>query len=269
MELLFFAVLICLLGYVLYRNIKLISRYKHNKEYIECYKGMLNEEENVIERINNYINNEKDEEFKNKGRVLKLYVELGKDLEYSDTLTSLNFNPIFYKDGKLMNDKFAINVDIMVWVYLIMARARKLSKFDVLNNVVNSFEQMPDYDNRLEFQLVKNLNNALLEKEDGGIEFLSKILEGEYYSLHYEKSMVGLYKRIAASTLAYCLEPLDDYYMQDIPAFGQTNIGKAYLKDLDIYDKFVQEPEIEVEVEESQEEVQPEQTQEENQNTEE
>ena len=36
MEMIFFVAMFALLAYVMYRNFTLISRYRHNKEYIEC-----------------------------------------------------------------------------------------------------------------------------------------------------------------------------------------------------------------------------------------
>ena len=50
--------------------------------------------------------------------------------------------------------------------------------------------------------------------------------------------MIGIYKKIAASLLAYMAEPLDDGDDELIKEFTQTLIGSRFTKDLEIYDRF-------------------------------
>lgn len=238
MEYLFFAAMFCLLAYVMYRNVTLISRYRHNKEYIECYQDMLAENENAYDRISRYIENEKSEEFKNKGRILKLFEQMKRNEDCQETLAQLDLKEIFYRKGKYSRAQVMMNTDVFVWLYLDMAKARKLSKFDVLDALHEKFEAMPEMEMRVEYQLIKAIYNALCEKEDAGVEMLSSLLDGSFVKYEYEKNLIGLFKRFASSTLAYSGEPMEDYYKEDLHSFAGTAIGKTYMKDLEIYDKY-------------------------------
>ncbi len=245
MEILFFVAMMSLLVYVMYRNITLVKRYRHNKEYIECYKEMLAGTETAYERISAYIEEEDSAEFKNKGRVLKLYEQMDTEEDISQTLNDLDLKEIFFKKGKYSRKQTVMNVDVFVWIYLVMAKARRLSKFDVLNGLCEKFNELEGLENRMEFQLIRAIYNALCEKEDAGVEFLSSVLDGGFAQYEYEKNLIGLFKRFAAATLAYSGEPMEDYYKEDLRDFASTQIGSGYMKDLEIYEKYLPKKETE------------------------
>ena len=247
MEIMLFAAMFCLLAYVTYRNFTLFSRFRHNKEYIECYKLMLSDSESAYERTSNYIENEKSLEYKNKGRVLKLYQQLNRNEDCSSTIEALDFKEIFYRKGKYSKQQLMLSSDIFVWIYLNMARARKMSKFDVLNGLYEKFMELDQMENRVEYQLTKAIYNALCEKEDAGVEFLSSLLDGGFAQYDYDKNLIGLFKRFAAATLAYSGEPMEDYYKEDLHSFASTQIGKAYMNDLEIYEKYLPKTDLESE----------------------
>ncbi|MBQ1347161.1 MAG: hypothetical protein IIY65_04115, partial [Erysipelotrichaceae bacterium] len=180
MEMIFFVAMFALLAYVMYRNFTLISRYRHNKEYIECYKEMLQGTDTAYERINAYIENEKAEEFKNKGRILKLYEQMDMNEDLSGTLNDLDLRAIFLKNGKYSRQQVAMSADVFVWLYMDLAKARRLSKFDVLNALQEKIAGLPELENRVEYQLTKAIYIALCEKEDAGVGFLSSLLDGTY-----------------------------------------------------------------------------------------
>lgn len=229
----------CLLGYVMYRNVVLIGRYRHNKEYIECYKDMLSNVPEAYDRTCRYIENEKSAEYQNKGLVLKLYQQLDRPEDPMETLNKLDLKEIFYKNGKFSKQQLLMNNDVFIWLYLNMAKARKLSKFDVLNGLYDKIMELSLLENRVEFQLAKAIYNALCEKEDAGVEFLSSLLDGGYAGYEYDKNLIGLFKRFAAATLAYSGEPMEDYYKEDLHSFAASQIGKNYLNDLEIYEKYL------------------------------
>jgi len=245
MEYMFLILLVLVLAYVLYRNFDLFSKFKNNKVYIECYKKMLNKEDDALQSIDEYINNSKKEESKNKGRILRLYHLLDNNNDYIDSLNDIDIKPIFCKNDKFNKDQFKLNTDVFVWLYMLLAKARSLSKFDIINELYVKLASVPGIEEYVEYQLFKAIYNAVLEKEDGGVTFLTDMLEGKYTDYLYDKNMIGMFKRFAASTLAYCGEPVDDYYQEDIPKFAATTIGKTYLKDLGIYDKYVIQEETE------------------------
>ena len=239
MELLFFVAMFCLLAYVMYRNIVLIGRYRHNKEYIDCYKEMLAGNEGAYDRTCRYIENEKSAEYKNKGLVLKLYQQLDRQEDAVATAQAIDLKEIFHRKKSYSKQQMAMNNDIFIWLYMDLAKARKLSKFDVLNTLYEKVLELDQLENRVEYRLAKAIYNALCEKEDAGVQFLSSMLDGGYAGLEYEKNLIGLYKRFASSTLAYSGEPMEDYYKEDLHSFAATAIGRSYLNDLEIYEKYL------------------------------
>ena len=238
MDIVFFIALLCLIAYVGYRNFELFKRYRHNKQYIDCYRTMLNDDEDAYEKVNAFIDKESNLEYKNKGLILRLFIEIGKGLDYRQTLEELDLKEIFYKKGKYSKQLVALNSDIFIWYYLDMARARRFSRFDVLDKLNDKLFGLNELEVRVEFQLAKAICNALREKEDAGVEFLSGLLEGNYTQYVYEKNLIGLYKRFSASTLAYSGEPMEDYYKNDLHSFAGTLIGKNYMSELEIFDKY-------------------------------
>ena len=235
---LFFGVMLCLLVYIAYRNFDLIKRYRHNKEYIDCYKEMLSGAEGAYEHVCRYVESESSEEFKNKGRVLKLYQEMDKELDSKQTLEDLDLKAVFCKNGKYSKQQVSINADVFVWLYLDMAKARRLSKFDILNGLDEKIREVTELERRVEYQTALAIYNALCEKEDAGVGFLTSLLDGGFATYEYDKNLIGLFKRFASSTLAYSGEPMEDYYRNDLHSFAATQIGSVYMKDLEIYDKY-------------------------------
>ena len=237
MEYMLFGFMALLLLYTGYRNVTLLKRYKKNQEYIECYKAILRGDENAYERISAFIDSQKDPEFAGKARFLKLYVELDKKLPYQETLNAINLKDVFYKKDKPDKNKYALNCDLFVWIYIVMAKARQMSGFDVLNELYEKVVSLKEMDDCVEYRAAQALYEALCEKEDGGVKFFTDLLEGNYIDLRYDKNLIGMFKRFAAATLAYSGEPMEEYFKQDLHSFAETLIGKTYLETLGIYDK--------------------------------
>lgn len=238
MEILLFIVMLAILAYVFYRNYKIIGRYSHDKKFIDAYKAILGQEENSYEKVSEYVENETSIDLKNKGLILKLFCELNEDRSYFDTLKQLNIKDIFYKDNVLSNSLLNNNIDTFIWINILLASARDKSKFDVLDTIDEQLSQLPELDNRLEYNLSRALYNCLNEKQDGGIKYMSDILEGNYIDQQYDKKLITLYKRFAACTLAYSGEPMEEYFRQDLSAFSTSQIGHMFMSALDIYDKY-------------------------------
>ena len=239
MDYMLFGFMALLLLYTVYRNVTLLKRYKQNKEYIECYKAILRGDENAYERICSFIDTRKDQEFAGKGRLLKLYEEIDQKLPYQETLNAVNLEDVFYKNGKADKSRYTLNCDLFVWIYIIMAKARQISGFDVLNDLYDKVKALQGMDDCLEYRETEAIYNALCEKEDGGVKFFTDLLEGNYTEYRYDKNLIGTFKRFAAATLAYGGEPMEEYFKQDLHSFAETLIGKSYLENLGIYDKYL------------------------------
>ena len=239
MEYLFLVLLLLLLVYVLYRNIGIFSKFRNNKDYIDCYTQMLNKDPNAYDNICKYIDNSKKESAKNKGRILQLYSLLDDNKDYLDCLNNLSIKEIFCRKDKFSKELFNQNTDVFVWLYMLLAKARSLSKIDIINELYVKLTSISEVEKHAEYQLFKAIYNALLEKEDGGVGFLNDMLDNKYTDYVYDKTLINMFKRFAASTLVYEGEIISDEYKAELNDFATTAIGKAYLKDLGIYGKYM------------------------------
>lgn len=236
MDMMIFVILAVAMTFVIYRNFGMVKRMKHNNFYIDCYKSMLKEEDGALDLINKTIDEEPSSEFKNKLRVFKVYAELGKTLNSS--VDELDMNEIFYTKGQLDKNKVNMNTDTYVWIYLLMAKARNLSRFDVLDKVIEKTLAMHEMENRMEYKLAEALGHSFKQTEDGGMTFFNDIMEGNTYKLLHDKQLIGIYKRVAACMLDISGESFDDFYKDDLKEFARTLIGAAFMKNVGVYDKY-------------------------------
>ena len=226
-----------LLAYIVYRNVSLYLSYKNNKGYINCYQELLLNSDNALEKIEEYIASQKSDEAINKGRLLKLYALMEQDKDYLATINQLDLKPVFLQNNTVSKNKLSVNNDVFIWIYLCLALARKNSKFDVMEQLNEKLNDLY-LNNRLEAQQGKAIYNTLSESDTRGVDFLNDVLQGNYIDYEYDKQLIGLYKRFAASTLAYSGDPIEDYYKEDLRKFASTMVGQNYLKNLEIYDKY-------------------------------
>lgn len=238
MDILLFVVMFGILVFIGYKNFTLIKRYKQNKEYIDCYQDVLHNNENALDRINNFIDNEKSAEFKNKAMLIKFYYGLNNDLSFLETLNNINFKSIFYKKELYDNDLVNLNSDAFVFAMLAIGKAYELGKPEIIENIVSKFKEMIEVHIRLEYQELIAFSNTLLNKEDKGIGLMNSLLDGTYTELAYEKNMIGLYKRIAAMILIFDGVEVEDYFRNDMFEFNKTIIGECFLKNLGMYEEF-------------------------------
>lgn len=250
MDTLLFVVMGGLIIYIGYSNFTLIKRYKQNKLYIEYYEDVLNDTEGCYQNIINFIEKEKTEEFKNKGKVIKLYYELGHGIN-EDTLSQIDFSKIFCKKNGVDDKQVNLNSDTFVFAMLAMAKAYSNKDNQTIETLANKLSNVEGLEYHLEYQLCSAFAKALTNSDDKGIALFKSLLEGTYTDYKYEKNMIGLYKRIAAMMLIFSNEEVEDYFKSDMHQFAKPLIGRCFLQDLNLYEQY--KP-VDEEVEEIQEE---------------
>lgn len=238
MDKLLFVIMIGMFIFILVKNFSLLKRYKQNKEYVDSYQAVLHNDENCYERINSFVEQEKTNEFKNKGRIIKLYCELNNDLDYQKTLDELNIRDIYYAKGKLDANQVKFNSDSFIFIMIVLAKAYSKNKNDVIDSLVNKVSELTELDNRLEYKEIIEFGNALKAVEDKGNGFMHNLLDGQYTEYVYDKNLIGLYKRIASSTLAFNNEEFDDFFRGDLHSFAKSMIGESILRSLGIYETY-------------------------------
>lgn len=250
MDLIFLVILIALTISMFSKNFKKAGQYRKDKTYIDIYTKILKNEEGAYDELVSYLGSETDTCLKAKSNLIKTYVDLDKHPENVDSdIDEIDFmHDIFFDGENFSKEKIILNSEVFIWLILILSKARANTMIDVMNHIndkVSAYdEEMKDY---VEYQVYKSAYLSLLEKNFDGIKFLKTLLSGEYQEYKYDKNLIGIYKKIAASLLAYMAEPLDDGNDDLIKEFTETLIGSRFTKDLEIYDKYhVEEPKEEV-----------------------
>lgn len=241
MDLIFLVILIALTISMFSKNFKKAGQYRKDKTYIDIYTKILKEEEGAYDELVSYLGSETDACLKAKSNLIKTYVDLDKHPENVDSdIDEIDFmHDIFFDGENFSKEKIILNSEVFIWLILILSKARANTMIDVMNHIndkVSAYdEEMKDY---VEYQVYKSAYLSLLEKNFDGIKFLKTLLSGEYQEYKYDKNLIGIYKKIAASLLAYMAEPLDEGDDDLIKEFTETLIGSRFTKDLEIYDRF-------------------------------
>lgn len=238
MDLFLFAVLISLLVFISYQNISLYKRYKRNSRYIEAYKKVLHCDEDSYEVIKKYINEEESLEFKHKGYIIQLFSELDNGKEYASTVKAIDLKQLFYTNGKLDNSQVKLNSDSYIFIILNIAKAYEKGNKDAIELLSEKLDEIKILEGRLEYQATKAFIRTICKDGDLGIPFMRSLLDGTYTEYQYDKNMIGLYKRTAATALAFLNEEFDEYFKNDLHNFAETFVGGCLLKSLGIYEKY-------------------------------
>ena len=255
MDLIFLVILIALTISMFSKNFKKAGQYRKDKTYIDIYTKILKEEEGAYDELVSYLGTETDACLKAKSNLIKIYVDLDKAPENVDSdIDEIDFmHDIFFEGENFVKEKIILNSEVFIWLILILSKARTNTMIDAMNHIndkVSAYdEEMKDY---VEYEVYKSAYLSLLEKNLDGIKFLKTLLSGEYQEYKYDKNLIGIYKKIAASLLAYMAEPLDEGDDDLIKEFTETLIGSRFTKDLEIYDRFA--PEVKEEETETKEE---------------
>ena len=241
MDLIFLVILIALTISMFSKNFKKAGQYRKDKTYIDIYTKILKNEEGAYDELVSYLGSETDTCLKAKSNLIKTYVDLDKHPENVDSdIDEIDFmHNIFFDGENFSKEKIILNSEVFIWLILILSKARANTMIDVMNHINDKVsvydEQMSNY---VEYQVYKSAYLSLLEKNFDGIKFLKTLLSGEYQEYKYDKNLIGIYKKIAASLLAYMAEPLDEGDDDLIKEFTETLIGSRFTKDLEIYDRF-------------------------------
>ncbi len=244
MDLIFLVILIVLTISMFSKNFKKAGQYRKDKTYIDIYTKILKNEEGAYDELVSYLGTETDACLKAKSNLIKTYVDLDKHPENVDNdIDEIDFmHDIFFDGENFVKEKIILNSEVFIWLILILSKARANTMIGAMNHIndkVSAYdEEMKDY---VEYQVYKSAYLSLLEKDLDGIKFLKALLSGEYHEYKYDKNLIGIYKKIAASLLAYMAEPLDDGDDDLIKEFTETLIGSRFTKDLEIYDRFAPE----------------------------
>lgn len=219
------------------KNSALIKRSKQSKSYITCTNAIFANDEDVLAKINNYIATEQSEEFINKARVLKAFIELQEEIDPSATLGALDLHDLIYTKNKIDAKKFMYNSDTYVWSIMTYIRAYAKNDEATMHKLYEILNKEYDVVNGdLCIHVFNNIAKALSEKDEEAINFLRRVNEGDYASYIYDKQIIGFYKYLSLTILAYLGEALSEDALEDMHTFADMKVGKFVMRDLGIHE---------------------------------
>lgn len=244
MQFIIYLLMTGMIAYMMYRNVKLLKRAKHNQRYVAAYDAILKENPDAYQIVSDFLTVEDHDEYINKGLLLKLLLE--EDVEgnaYKDTLAKIDMKSLFFTNGHADKEKLQLNSDAFMWMILALCKAVEFDLNDISDGLMEKLASLEsELGNQLEYHLVKGIYELLNDKGDG--KFLSDLLAGDYPSFIYDKRMIGLYKRLAATVLAYRNRLEDEYFQNDLYEFAKTTMGRLVMKALDLFDTYITNAEI-------------------------
>ena len=236
---LIYVVLVVFMVLMIFKNIKLIKRSKHTKKYIECTNAIFEDADYTNEKINSFIEEEDDSEFKMKGRIIKVYAELKTNIDPWSTLSFLDLHDLIYTKNSLDVAKMEMNSDSFYWMIMNNILAHIKNKEEVvtkLNEVMTQYHDL--INNDLVIELYDQVEKALSGDEEG-TKFLKALLNGEYSGYRYDKRMIGMYKNVALAIIAYLGEEISLEDKSELTAFAEYKAGKLLLANLGILEEYL------------------------------
>ncbi len=216
------------------------KRTKKSRSLIEVV-NTIGDKDEFFEKMKEFEETMKDdEEFLNKGRVIKLwgYAFHNEFLDFENTLDSINIDKLM-SQGKNGSVSITENEDAFFYLYLGIPNILEKDEMPLYRRKLK--EKMDAYMDLLKDQLVQVLGNEVnkfYEKEDDqGLAFYEELLAGNYAQYQYSKSLIGIYKSIANATAAYLYKQQGnqekyDECMPMLENFNKSGIGERWIKQL-------------------------------------
>lgn len=228
-------ILICILIIFVFKNFTILKELSISKEYRNIYKSVLSKEDNVIDKINTYINKEKDPYLLNKAKVLLLFLKARDKQDVLSLIDDINFNEIFFRNGKYNENHINLNSDMFIWLMVTLPCLKETNNLDALYNRLNQLDGK--INSHLEYLLFKAIYSFLKDDNDGS-KFLYDLVSGDYSGLNYDKQMIGVVKRIAMAYIACKSQDVNEEFKDELAVFASTYIGLCLLQDLNIYEVY-------------------------------
>ena len=255
--------LLALVIFMTVKNFIQLKRLSKEKKFTVSYAKVLRGDEDALDTMKAYLENEKNLDYKNEALLVEAYQEMVEGKDPYKAIDDIDFGAILTDQKGFSQKKLEAHSDLFVWLNLVCAKARNLSMIDIIETLYDKVTKYDEYlNNRLEYLEFKSICESLLEKKGDELAYLKKILDGDYAGVSHDKRLIGLYKRIASCFLTYAGETIDEFFENDLHTFAETAVGRHLLESLELFEKYkpdeetVEEPKEEnLEVEENKEEV--------------
>ena len=237
----FSALLIGITVYMFWRVIVLSGRGRLNKKMLGIL-GKFDDEEVFFTEADAFINENKDPEYGQKVRVLRIWGDAfyERDEAFKEHLEDLNIDALLSAGKK--NQGFSNNEDSFFYLYVAIPNRLYYRGRRDLRTILD--EKLSAYEEVNGDTLLKKLydeNRKFYDRtDDQGREFIRSLLAGDYSGYRYSKQLIGLYKNCEEGILAaqYREEGNTEKYeecLADLKNFAEnTRLGARWLTELGI-----------------------------------
>ena len=192
---LFNIILIGITAFMFYRIIMLWGRSKYNKKMLAIL-DQIDDKDAFFKAADAFINEEKDAEYVQKVSVLRLWGDTfyERDEEFKAHLEELNIDTLLNPTGKKQTK--GANEDSFFYLYVaIPNRLHYRKRKDLRRLLDEKLAPSAEANQDLLLREIYDQNKKFYDgTEDRGIEFMKKLMDGEYSGYAYSKQLIGLYK---------------------------------------------------------------------------
>lgn len=223
-------------------NIILSSKGQKKRKGLIDLVNSIREEDVFFAKADDMVaDNQDNPEILNKTKVLILWgIAYHKDYErFEDALNDIDINALIaMKKGKYSID---MNEDSFFYMYLgienFLYRDEKMDLYEKMK------EKMKTVDEQLQGQLVREISLEIdkfyTNRDDLGLAFYEKVLEGNYAEYTYSKTMIGLYKSIVNAMAAriYLNKGDTEKYettTEMVRDFDMSGVGHRWIQSLEL-----------------------------------
>ena len=139
----------------------------------------------------------------------------------------------------LFGDKNNPNDDSLFYMVLaipnIMGKDHEMARADALLAKVK--KEVPDAERRLDYQIGVACVDAYFDRNDKGVGFFEKVMDGDYGDYDYAKNLISLYKEVVATMLYkyYSLRGEDEKAADVLDlaeSYQETRIGDTWIHNI-------------------------------------
>lgn len=195
-------------------------------------------------KADEFLANEKNVEFLNKVRVLRLWADAyhEKKDEFKKDLETIDLDALVIGDGKGKNgNQIEMNEDSFFYLYL--AIPNRLHSDGDEEDLKLHYEKLAHIQDLMANRLVKVISDAnrkyFAHEGDCGKAFYTSVLDGDYGQYAYSKELIGIYKNVVTCMISRIALDENDQkaFEEQVPelrSFAKSNLGKRFAKELGI-----------------------------------
>lgn len=226
---------------MIYMILNISKRNKRAKKLIDLV-NVFDDKEVFFKEVDNYVSTINNEEFSNKGLIIKLWglIYYERYDEVLDTAKQIYFIKIVKKTKK--GYSVELNEDSMYYYLLAsMNTLYSVNRLDLMKELGNLFNIKNEVKDTLVYAMYESNNKFYFKEDDLGEGFYKAVLDGDYGQYDYSKGLIGLYKNIITSILGRLYidkERFEDFegLKEDLINFNKTTIGGRYIQELKLND---------------------------------